>query len=138
MRWLLLFIAVSAHAEEWKTADYALLGSAVTLLVVDWGQTRDLSGGQDCVRYVDQVNAQSIGARAETYKCRSMKETNPILGDYPSRSEVNQYFALAILGTAAIAYVLPNDYRKWFLGAVIVLETGVVLRNHRVGLRVDF
>jgi hypothetical protein len=130
--------STDALADGWTTRDSVLLGSALTLLVVDWGQTRDLTNGDECTRWVDQQNQTSIGARKETYRCRASKESNPLLGDYPSREEVDRYFALALLGTATIAYVLPTDYRKYFLGAVIILETGVVIRNHRLGLRVDF
>ena len=141
MRWLVLlsFLSFSVYADEWKASDKAMLGAAAALLVVDWGQTRDLTNPQQCVRWVEQVNQNfSIGARQETYECRQKKEYNPILGEYPSRQDVDRYFAAAILGTAAIAYLLPSEYRKYFLGGVIVLEVATVLHNHSVGLRVNF
>lgn len=135
----LLVACGDAHADEWTGTDKAMLGAAVGLLVIDWGQTRDLVNGEECTRWVDQIGPNGgLGSRRETYQCRVKKESNPLLGDYPSRQEVDRYFALALLGTVGLAYVLPAAYRKYFLGGVIVIETVVVLRNHRIGLRVNF
>jgi hypothetical protein len=118
VRWLcflLLLFSATANAEEWPTADKALLGAAVGLLVVDWGQTRHI-----------------------TREPNRFYEKNPLLGSHPSLGEVDRYFALAILGTAGVAYVLPHQYRQWFLAGVITLELATVASNHRLGLRVSF
>lgn len=139
MRWFfLILVSFNAYAEEWKAADYWMLGAATTLLVADWGQTRDLIVSNDtCQKWVDNPTSQGIGTRLESYPCRR-KESNPILGDYPTQKEVDQYFALAILGTAGLSYVLPQTYRRFFLGGVIALQSYVVLKNHQVGLRINF
>lgn len=134
MKWLFLVIFVSTplHAEEWTKTDYALLGGAMTLLVVDWGQTRAITN--ETVTYAS-LNGQAPVAVSSK---RSYHEKNPLLGENPSRSEVDRYFLVAVLGTAGLAYVLPPTYRRWFLGGVIVLEAYSVINNHRIGLRMDF
>jgi hypothetical protein len=121
----LILASCSAHAEEWKAADYKLLGAATALIVVDWGQTRNMT-------------------RSPLYitRCPDCKdpyyEHNPILGKSPSIGEVDKYFALAILGTVGVSYALPAKWRRYFLGGVIVLESAVVMRNHHIGLRAEF
>src|SRR5688572_11355512 len=89
MRWffLVIFLSTSAQAEEWKPADYALLGGAMTLLVVDWGQTRDMTRHPNYIGRCPQCGSPYY-------------EHNPILGKSPSIGDVDKYFALAILGTA--------------------------------------
>jgi hypothetical protein len=122
---LLILASCSAHAEEWKAADYKLLGAATALIVVDWGQTRNMT-------------------RSPLYisRCPDCQdpyyEHNPILGKSPSIGEVDKYFALAILGTVGVSYALPAKWRRYFLGGVIVLESAVVMRNHHIGLRAEF
>jgi hypothetical protein len=121
----LILVSCSAHAEEWKAADYKLLGAATTLLVIDWGQTRNMTRSPLYITRCPDCQAPYY-------------EHNPILGKSPTIGEVDKYFALAILGTAGISYVLPSKYRRYFLGGVIVLETLIVAHNHHIGLRVDF
>jgi hypothetical protein len=125
MKWLFLLFVSVAHAEEWPSTDKWMLGAAVTLMVIDWGQTRDMT-------------------RHPWYKthCPTCKdpyyEHNPLLGKTPSIGEVDKYFTAAILGTLGIAYVMPNKYRPYFLGGVVSLQSYWVYNNHRIGLRVDF
>jgi hypothetical protein len=116
MRWLFMLVALSgaAHADEWSASDKALLGAATVLLVIDWGQTRTIAKDE---RFV---------------------EKNKILGPNPSVGDVDKYFALATLGTIGLAYVLPSQYRGYFLGGVVVLEGVVVMRNHQLGIRASF
>lgn len=124
-----MFLTAVANAQEWKTTDYAMLSASTALLVIDWGQTRSMTKDLQC--------SELVGNKNETYTCR-YRERNPILGEFPSRNEVDRYFTMAIVGHAAIAYALRYDYRRYFLSAVIVLETVTVLRNHRLGIRVEF
>lgn len=106
-----LFFSRSALADNWNTTDYVMLGASSTLLVLDWAQTRDL-------------------VRSENYR-----ERNPILGEHPNVGDVDKYFATALLLNAGIAYLLPQTPRRLFLGAVILVETGTVIQNYRIGLR---
>ena len=109
-----------------------LLGTAATLLVIDWGQTLSITHETETTA---SLNGQTpvVVSRQRPYH-----EKNPILGSDPSKNEIDRYFAVALLGTAGLAYVLPPTYRRYFLGGVIVVETLVVLRNHRIGMRVQF
>ena len=122
--WVLIFVS-TAHAEEWTKTDYALLGGAMTLLVVDWGQTRDLVRRPYCVRNIPSCQTNYY-------------ERNNLIGEDPSIGNVDKYFTVAILGTIGLAYLLPQTYRRYFLGGVIVLEGFWVGRNHHIGLRAEF
>ena len=109
-------VSNKSHAgDSWDKTDKVLATGAVGLLIVDWGQTRYIAKNPE-----------------------KHSEMNPILGDHPSVGRVDAYFALATLGTIALAEILPRDYRKLFLSGVIGLELGVVARNHHLGIRVAF
>ncbi len=112
---LLLALAGPAHAGDWESADSILLGASIGLKVVDWGQTRNIA-----------------------QRPREFRETNRFLGEHPSTAEVDRYFALSIAGTAGLAYVLPQQYRRFFLGVEIISSGHAVFRNHQIGLRVSF
>ena len=102
-------------ADPWGTTDYALAGATVAALVVDWGQTRHIAKNPE--RYT---------------------ETNPILGSSPSVGKVDAYFVGAMVGTVALAHVLPGEWRQLFLGGVLALELGVVNQNRQLGIKVAF
>jgi len=102
-------------ADPWETTDYALAGAAVAALAVDWGQTRHIA-----------KNPQRFA------------ETNPILGASPSVGKVDAYFVGAMVGTVALAHVLPSDWRQLFLTGVLALELGVVNQNRQLGIKMAF
>lgn len=139
MKWiafLCLFVASAAHA-QWEKKDTALLGGALGLLVIDWGQTRDLAKSHE---YVTPA-CKDPSTRRFVEPCEQAplyREFNPFLPAYPSTADVDRYFAIAVLGTAGLAYVLPTSYRRPFLGTVIVLESLVILHNHSIGLRFSY
>jgi len=117
---LLLLVSVLApslcHAGgPWETTDYALAGAAVAALAVDWGQTRHIA-----------KNPQRFN------------ETNPLLGSAPSVGKVDAYFVGAMVGTVALAHVLPSDWRQLFLAGVLTLELGVVQQNRSLGIKMAF
>ena len=88
--------------------------SANTLLTADWLQTRNIAKDDDYF------------------------ETNGILGEQPTVSEVNQYFAISLLLTNGIGYLLPEDIQDHFYLSVAVVEGAVVLNNYRIGIRFEF
>ena len=110
-----LFPSLSQAADPWETTDYALAGAAVAALAVDWGQTRHIA-----------KNPQRFA------------ETNPILGPSPSVGKVDAYFVGAMVGTVALAHVLPSDWRQLFLGGVLALELSVVNQNRSLGIKMAF
>lgn len=111
---VLLLRSSIVKADEWKTADTALLSGAVVMLSVDWAQTL----------YI--VNHPAY------------HETNPLLGRHPSSGKVNLYFAGAIATTIGASILLPEKYRRFALGSLIVMETYVVIRNNSIGVGMAF
>ncbi len=133
---ILLTLGLAASAEAWPDKWDAVdtIGEAVTigLIVVDWGQTS----------WATQYHRKIEPSRHVCYA-----ETNPILGRYPSKGRVNTYFALAIVGHAAIAYALPKKIE--FLGVKIParqvwqavwigIEANQVYRNYQIGVGFRF
>ena len=110
-----LFPSLCQATDPRETTDYALAGAAVAALAVDWGQTRHIA-----------KNPQRFA------------ETNPILGPSPSVGKVDAYFVGAIVGTVALAHVLPGDWRQLFLGGVLALELSVVNQNRSLGIKMAF
>ena len=92
-----------------------LLASSTLLLLVDWGQTRD------------------IARRPEEYH-----ETNPLLGEHPSMKKVDTYFASWILGNFMATKLLQGKWRKAWQHAINVVQVGAVANNYKIGLNVRF
>ena len=65
-------------------------------------------------------------------------ETNPVLGEHPTKDEIYIYFTGAILAGWVITYMLPANVRKYFQGFYIGTSASSVWHNHRIGLRVSF
>ena len=110
-----LFPSLCQAGDPWETTDYALAGAAVAALAVDWGQTRHIAKNPN--RFI---------------------ETNPVLGTSPSVGKVDAYFVGSMLGTVALAHVLPSEWRQMFLGGVLALELGVVSQNRSLGIKMAF
>jgi len=77
------------------------------------------------VMAIDWLQTKEI-ARNDDYE-----ETNPILGEDPSQMQVDAYFLGAWAATTA-------TWRKWFQFGVIGVETGYVIHNHAIGIRISF
>jgi hypothetical protein len=138
---VLLLSSAPAHAADWGERDTAMLGGALGLMAVDWAQTRDLArqtqwNKPECADAGFRSAPAAVNAQCATVPV--YREINPLLPSHPTTSQVDRYFALAMIGTAGLSYALPNGYRSYFLGTVIVLESLVVLHNHSIGLRVSF
>jgi hypothetical protein len=111
---LALSMPVSAHAfDPWSDADKHRQGAFNVALALDWRQTLQI-------------------------KCPEHQETNVVLGECPSDSRVNTYFALAMLGHATVTHVLPSKWRPYWQYTWIVIETGVVANNYKAGIRLNF
>jgi len=91
---------------------WGLLGIVLVLLVIDYGQTRDIKN--------------HLG----------FTETNLILGRQPSDRSIITYFAICVLMTVGLAALLPSCFDAAFLGVVCGMELLVVFRNRQIGLRV--
>jgi hypothetical protein len=142
---LLTFVSLNALADEWRTADSWMLGTALAMTAIDWGQTRYIVKTRQQTSDVWAcVNTGPVNATSATATCakpeapRAHYETNPILGRQPSLTTVDRYFAASMIATAGLAFVLPQTQRRWMLGGIITVEAFVVLRNHELGIRIEF
>lgn len=70
---------------RWTPSDYALEAVVLALIAVDWRQTL-------------------------AFRAQGIRETNPILGPYPSRARVNFMIGGAMLGHVAVAAALPHGF----------------------------
>lgn len=108
-------LADEGSGKEWDKTDKVLLGTAVTSLVVDWGQTRYIA------KHPDQYH-----------------EKNRFLGLRPSTGRVNGYFVASIIGTIGVSMALPSKWRKFWLGGVTVIELSAIRNNLELGIKTDF
>jgi hypothetical protein len=101
--------------DEWTEEDtkYQLVYSLVTF--VDLKQTRQVARNPD--KFV---------------------EYNPFLGESPSEGDVNVYITSIILGNAAVAYILPQKYRRIWQMFWIGYECNTIERNYAAGIRITF
>lgn len=115
---LSLLAATSANAaDDWTATDKVMLGTAVAAISYDWAQTRTIARQPD--RFHEAGNKF-------------------FLGSHPSVGRVNTYFVGYIAVTVGIAYVLPSEYRKLYLGGVILYETALVIHNNGIGIKASF
>ena len=101
--------------DDWTSADTVAQGAVTALLIADWGQTRYIA-----------LNPQD------------WHEKNSLLGEHPSSGKVNDYFAAAIVGHAAISYLLPKDLRHGWQYVWIGIEANTVQNNRSLGIRMQF
>ena len=66
------------------------------------------------------------------------KESNPVLGPYPSIGRVNGYFGVVALGSLWLADVSPSEYRLPLLKGLTALEIVVTSRNAKLGIGFQF
>jgi hypothetical protein len=102
------------HSNEyaWSATNYTLEALTATSLLIDRDQTQQIASHPDLI------------------------ETNRILGQHPSNTKINTYFALMELGQLGIADVLPNPYRNIFLGTVTTVEV-LTIRKNKVEFRLN-
>ena len=72
-----------------------------------------------------------------SFRQNGTHEVNPILGQYPSRLRVVGGIGLAVLGHAAIAYVLPRPWRTIWQTMWLGVEVDAVGHNVSAGIRIS-
>ena len=111
---LLLFPTQSCiHTDPWTTQDKILQAAYLTAHTLDYLQTRNA----DWDRFY---------------------ETNPILGRAPSTQSVDIYFLSTALLHPLITHLLPQSWRKYWLGSTLLFETSVVCHNFHIGMGINF
>lgn len=108
--WLLvlLFLALPAHA------DRGPLAAALTFHTIDYLQTLSIATDP------------------------RFKETNPILGEHPSKAAVTQYFAATGLAMYAAHALLPEQVAKYSTYVWLAVGVGATAHNHSIGVRIRF
>lgn len=106
--------ACKSEAAEMTASDWSKQAAVTVLFAIDYSQTMDIKNHRD------------------------LEEKNPLLGKHPGDAKVRNYFIGAALTHAAVTYMLPTEYRKWWLDGTIVLELAVVGNNKRIGLSSKF
>jgi hypothetical protein len=103
-----LLAIAPAHASDrdWTWHDTALEATYFAVQAVDWMQTR-------------------------SFLARGSLETNPILGERPTRAELLAYNAVTLTLHAAVAYALPKPYREVWQVVSIGVESWQVGSNIR-------
>lgn len=104
--------------DDWTAADTRRQAAYTTILVIDAGQTADISNHDD------------------------ISEANPVLrglaGDNPSQGAVAGYFAAVGLAHYAISAALPPKHRRIWQHVTIGVNGAVVANNFRIGLTWGF
>ena len=124
---LFLLLPIPSHADVdwWMTVSNATL-------IVDWGQTLNIDE-----KYNETLSfcSQYTGDQP----CVPVYETNPILGEHPSRGKINLYFAGWIaFNTYLNKEVLKGGWKSGWNGLVIGMELKVINENLQIGLRGNF
>lgn len=112
---LITFLPTARAADPWSADDKQRLAIYMTLLTIDYGQTRYIAAHPD-----------------EFY------ETNPLLGRHPTKDEVDRYFVASALVHTAVAHFLPADNRQLFQRFFIGYQAAFVGHNYSIGIKVDF
>lgn len=111
----ILFLLFSSTASaNWSGGDTSRQAVFTVLQAADWAQTREIV--KDDSRY----------------------ELNPILGKYPSNTEVDIYFAATTVGHYLVSRALPPKQRKVWQYVWIGAQAGNVVRNYQVGIRINW
>ena len=107
--------ADSLFFQPFSGYDYTLEAIFIGTTSMDWSQTQQITNNP-----------------------MMYHEMNPILGRHPSLGLVNMYFPISIGLHALIAYALPKPYREVWQMGWIGIETGMVVNNVSIGLRIKF
>lgn len=102
------------QADEWTSGDTAMQVLYSGLHIADWNQTLQI------------------------IEKDGHKEANKILGEYPSKDQVNLYFATTLMGHYYVAKNLNQPYRALWQMLWINIQYNVVNHNRNNGLHVNF
>lgn len=109
---LCCFSGCTYHHDPWTRQDAVRHAALTGLMIIDWQQTREISK-----------------------KPNEYRESNPILGEHPSRGEVNLYFATMWIVKSVIAGRLPSRWRDDWLWFCIGESAAMVGHNYSIGLK---
>ena len=119
---VLVGLASQSHAweaEKWTKTNIALGTAATVVHMLDWGTTLDIADKPT------MYHEKAPFARA-------------VIGEHPSRGDVNLFMASLLVAKLGIAHALPSKWRNYFFGATIAVQGYWVVNNFRIGLRLNF
>jgi hypothetical protein len=105
---LLLPSSAWALCDDWTPLNTAMEATFVTLVVADWGQTKE-------------------------FVAKGYAEQNPFLGSHPSQQRIDTLIPLAIAGQVALACWLPAPWRDFLQALSIAVESTAVRGNLSLG-----
>lgn len=106
---ILFLVLIALTSFDVKAWDWQTTSNV--LIIADWGQTLDISARDDYF------------------------ETNPILGKYPSRGEVNTYFLTCLILNNVIGEYIGGD--GWYM-AISFNQAVAVGHNIIAGINFNF
>jgi len=130
-----------SEIDHWTKSDTLFQSIFVGLMLIDWKQTNDVITKKETgtITYtVTDQNGTIIGGHQETYQRYMWKENNPILGEHPSKKKLAIYEISVILGHSLISYILPNPWRKMWMGGGIGIEIYATSTNWAAGATIKF
>ena len=114
---LLMLIPSTAWAwEDWDRETKTMFVASSIAITADWATTRDMTGRYDEGYY----------------------ELNPILGSYPTRTEVDLYMIGMLVTNYFITDWLPKEHRIFYLGVRTITHGSAAHNNAQIGLRLRF
>jgi len=114
---LLLLVPSAAWAwEDWDLETKTMFVASSIAITADWATTRNMTHRYD-----------------EGYR-----ELNPILGDYPSTSQVDAYMIGMLVTNYFITDWLPKEHRIFYLSYRTVTHGAAAHNNMQIGLHLKF
>ncbi len=104
-------------ADPWTGKQAALEAANQVAMFADWKQTRFISDNPDLYREVGCFG---------------------LIGEHPSHTQVDTYFAAYMASHLLISHFLPTRYREFFQKASLCLAISTVANNHAIGIRITF
>jgi hypothetical protein len=124
---IFLLSPTPAMADEWTTADTWRETAYLSLLTIDWAQTRSFLRAKPVTTVVN-------GCTTTTWDY----EQNPILGKHPEQSHLDAAVIITGIAHVYIARLLPEKYRAPFQYISIGIEGGAVAHNFSLGVKAQF
>ena len=125
---LTIILITASHSlafDKWNTEEKIAQGVAIGLTIIDWGQTLYIADHPE----------------------QFYEKQNFLMSKHPSRSSVNLYFGLSVIGKTALVHILPRDYNLWgwnikprrIAQSVYIGISGAnVYRNYTLDIKIGF
>lgn len=110
--------------KPWSCQDKILQGVYLVITSMDWIQTKKI------------VQQSKRDRENPALNKKVHKEGNPFLGEEPSQSKVDNFILLGMILHTTFTWMLPSNFRPFFQGLFIIIETDAVIHNNQRGFPV--